>query len=71
MIEHFLSLGVTSIELLPVHAFATEPRLLQHGLANYWGYNTLNFFTPHGAYATEAEPPRRARRRSCASSRAW
>ena len=53
MIEHFLSLGVTSIQLLPVHAFATEPRLLQHGLANYWGYNSLNFFTPHGAYATE------------------
>ncbi|MGN8552704.1 UNVERIFIED_CONTAM: glycogen debranching protein GlgX [Microbacterium sp. SLM126] len=53
MVEHFLSLGVTSIELLPVHAFATEPRLLQHGLANYWGYNTLNFFTPHAAYATE------------------
>ena len=54
MIEHFLRLGVTSIELLPTHAFATEPRLLQHGLTNYWGYNTLNFFTPHGAYATEA-----------------
>ncbi|MFH8250064.1 glycogen debranching protein GlgX [Microbacterium sp. B2969] len=54
MIEHFLSLGVTSIELLPVHAFATEPRLLQHGLSNYWGYNSLNFFTPHAAYATEA-----------------
>lgn len=53
MVDHFLSLGVTSIELLPVHAFATEPRLLQHGLANYWGYNTLNFFTPHAAYATE------------------
>lgn len=53
MIEHFLSLGVTSIQLLPVQAFATEPRLLQHGLTNYWGYNTLNFFTPHGAYATE------------------
>ncbi|MCP2636712.1 glycogen debranching protein GlgX [Microbacterium sp. HD4P20] len=53
MVEHFLKLGVTSIELLPVHAFATEPRLLQHGLTNYWGYNTLNFFTPHAAYATE------------------
>ncbi|MHC2999076.1 glycosyl hydrolase [Microbacterium sp. HJ5] len=53
MVEHFLSLGVTSIELLPVHAFATEPRLLQHGLSNYWGYNTLNFFTPHAPYATE------------------
>ncbi|MDW4572817.1 glycogen debranching protein GlgX [Microbacterium sp. M3] len=53
MVEHLLDLGVTSIELLPVHAFTTEPRLLQHGLANYWGYNTLNFFTPHAAYATE------------------
>jgi glycogen operon protein len=46
------SLGVTAVELLPIHAFETEPRLLQHGLTNYWGYNTLNFFTPHGAYAT-------------------
>ncbi|WP_127474695.1 glycogen debranching protein GlgX [Microbacterium sulfonylureivorans] len=53
MVDHFLSLGVTSIELLPVQAFTTEPRLLQHGLANYWGYNTLNFFTPHAPYATE------------------
>jgi glycogen operon protein len=53
MIEHLLALGVTSVELLPVHAFATEPRLLQHGLANYWGYNPVNFFTPHAAYATE------------------
>lgn len=53
MVQHFLDLGVTSIELLPVHAFTTEPRLLQHGLTNYWGYNSLNFFTPHGAYATE------------------
>ncbi|MDE0546929.1 glycogen debranching protein GlgX [Microbacterium sp. C7(2022)] len=52
MIEHFHALGVTTIELLPVHAFVTEPRLLQHGLANYWGYNTLNFFTPHDLYAT-------------------
>ncbi|MBU4466418.1 MAG: glycogen debranching protein GlgX, partial [Actinobacteria bacterium] len=52
MIEHFLNLGVTTIELLPVHAFASEPRLLQLGLTNYWGYNTLNFFTPHAAYAT-------------------
>jgi len=54
MIEHFLSLGITSVELLPVHAFATEPRLLQLGLTNYWGYNSLNFFTPHAAYATAA-----------------
>ena len=53
MIDHLLSIGITSVELLPIHAFATEPRLLQHGLSNYWGYNTVNFFTPHAAYATE------------------
>jgi len=54
MIEHFHSLGITSVQLLPVHAFATEPRLLQLGLSNYWGYNSLNFFTPHADYATAA-----------------
>ncbi|WP_438352775.1 glycogen debranching protein GlgX [Microbacterium sp. CJ88] len=54
MIEHLLSLGVTAVQLLPIHAFASEPRLLQLGLTNYWGYNTLNFFTPHAPYATEA-----------------
>ena len=51
-IEHLQTLGVTAVELLPIHAFETEPRLLHHGLTNYWGYNTLNFFSPHGAYAT-------------------
>ncbi|MFT4258672.1 glycogen debranching protein GlgX [Microbacterium sp.] len=54
MIAYFQELGITSIELLPVHAFVSEPRLLERGLSNYWGYNTLNFFTPHAAYATEA-----------------
>ena len=53
MIEHFTALGVTSIELLPVHQFASEPRLLELGLTNYWGYNTVGFFAPHAAYATE------------------
>jgi len=54
MIEYFRSLGVTAVELLPIHAFMTEPRLLERGLANYWGYNTLSFFAPHTAYASEA-----------------
>jgi len=54
MVEHLRSLGVTAVELLPIHAFESEPRLLQHGLTNYWGYNTLNFFTPHADYATAA-----------------
>ncbi len=53
MVEYFHSLGVTSIELLPVQAYVSEPRLLERGLSNYWGYNTLNFFTPHTAYATQ------------------
>lgn len=52
MIEHLRDLGVTVVELLPVHAFVTEPRLLQLGLSNSWGYNTLNVFTPHAGYAT-------------------
>jgi glycogen operon protein len=54
MIEHLTGLGVTAVELLPVHAFASEPRLHQMGLSNYWGYNTLNFFSPHSPYATAA-----------------
>lgn len=54
MIDYLRTLGVTAVELLPVHAFESEPRLLQLGLANYWGYNTLNFFTPHADYATAA-----------------
>jgi len=54
MIDHLRDLGVTTVELLPVHAFASEPRLLQHGLTNYWGYNPVGFFAPHAGYATEA-----------------
>ena len=54
MTDYLKRLGITTVELLPVHAFVPEPRLLERGLTNYWGYNTLNFFTPHTAYATEA-----------------
>lgn len=56
MIEYFLSLGITSIELLPVHQSVDEPRLVQHGLTNYWGYNTLGFFAPNIAYRHEQSP---------------
>ncbi|EXJ52759.1 glycogen debranching protein GlgX [Microbacterium sp. MRS-1] len=52
MIAHLRGLGVTAVELLPIHAFETEPRLLNQGLTNYWGYNTLNFFSAHAPYAT-------------------
>ncbi len=50
VIDYIRSLGVTSVELLPVHAFIDEAFLVEKGLSNYWGYNTLNFFVPHGAY---------------------
>ena len=49
-IEHLKSLGVTAIELLPVHAFISEQFLITKGLQNYWGYNSINFFTPHKDY---------------------
>jgi glycogen operon protein len=51
-IEHLKKIGVTAVELLPVQMFISEPRLMNMGLINYWGYNTINFFTPHHRYAT-------------------
>ena len=51
-IRYLKDLGVTAVQLLPVHQFTTEPRLAKQGLANYWGYNSLNFFSPHAAYAS-------------------
>lgn len=54
VVDHLLGLGVTAIELLPIHAFASEPHLIEKGLSNYWGYSTLGFFAPHADYATAA-----------------
>jgi glycogen debranching enzyme len=53
-IAYLRDLGVTAVQLLPVHQGITEQRLLAQGLSNYWGYNTLNFFTPAVQYATRA-----------------
>ncbi|RFA22048.1 glycogen debranching protein GlgX [Subtercola boreus] len=53
-IGYLQKLGVTAVQLLPVHAFVSERRLMKQGLTNYWGYNTLNFFTPHPLYGTKA-----------------
>ena len=50
IVEHLQRLGVTSVELLPVHAFLQDRRLVQQGLANYWGYNSLAFFAPEPRY---------------------
>ncbi|WP_419819115.1 glycogen debranching protein GlgX [Glaciibacter flavus] len=45
-------LGITAVELLPIHVYTSEQRLVKQGLENYWGYNTLSFFAPHARYAT-------------------
>ncbi|WP_327172463.1 glycogen debranching protein GlgX [Streptomyces sp. NBC_01336] len=50
-IGHLRRLGVTAVELLPVHQFAHEDHLLRRGLRNYWGYNSIGYFAPHAAYS--------------------
>ncbi|WP_353647718.1 glycogen debranching protein GlgX [Nakamurella sp. A5-74] len=52
VIAHLRGLGVTTLELLPVHAIASEPGLVATGRRNYWGYSTLSFFAPHPGYAS-------------------
>ena len=52
IVDHLLSLGVTAVELMPVHQFVDERRLVESGLANYWGYNSIGYLAPHVAYAT-------------------
>ena len=51
VIAHLRGLGVTAIELMPVHQFVTNSRLDDRGLHNYWGYNTIGFFAPHNDYS--------------------
>jgi isoamylase len=56
VVQHLVDLGVTAIELLPVHRFLHEHHLVEQGLSDYWGYNTIAFLAPHDAYASvEAE----------------
>jgi isoamylase len=52
VIQHLLELGVTAVELMPVHQFVSDGFLTERGLSNYWGYNTIGFFAPHNAYST-------------------
>ena len=51
-IKHLTDLGVTAIELMPVHQFVNDTSLQDKGLSNYWGYNTIGFFAPHNGYST-------------------
>ena len=52
VIGHLVELGVTALELMPVHQFVHDHRLSDAGLANYWGYNTIGYFAPHGTYSS-------------------
>jgi glycogen operon protein len=52
VVEHLTSLGVTAVELLPVHQFVSEAHLLRRGRTNYWGYCSMGFFAPHNAYSS-------------------
>jgi isoamylase len=55
-VEYLKSIGITAIELLPVHAFVNDRALVERGLANYWGYNTLAFFAPEPRYLSAGNP---------------
>jgi isoamylase len=55
VIEHLHRLGVTAVELLPVHQFLPEQALVQRGLTNYWGYNTIGFLAPHNHYSSAGQ----------------
>jgi isoamylase len=60
VIEHLHKLGVTALELMPVHYFVQDRHLVDRGLRNYWGYNTLGFFAPEMNYASNAQAPHEA-----------
>ena len=55
VVDHLTSLGITAVELLPVHHFVSEHSVVERGLTNYWGYNTLAFLAPHGPYSSSGD----------------
>jgi glycogen operon protein len=55
VVEYLKDLGVTAVELLPIHQFTHEPALVERGLVNYWGYNSIGFFAPHNAYSASGD----------------
>jgi len=56
VVDHLLNLGVTAVELMPVHHFVNDRVLVDRGLTNYWGYNSLGFFAPDGRYCATSIP---------------
>jgi glycogen operon protein len=66
MIEHLKRLGVTTIELLPIHGLIDDRTLVEKKLSNYWGYNTLSFFAPEPRYSQDnGSTPSAPRWRGC------
>jgi len=55
VIDYLKDLGVTAVELLPVHQFFSEPALLERGVVNYWGYNTVSYFSPDASYSSSGD----------------
>jgi glycogen operon protein len=55
VIDHLVSLGVTAVELMPIHQFVQDHFLLERSLRNYWGYNTIGFFAPHNGYSSTGQ----------------
>jgi isoamylase len=55
VVDHLTTLGITAVELMPVHQFVHEDRLLRKGLRNYWGYNSISYFAPHNAYSSTGQ----------------
>lgn len=55
IIEHLQKLGITALELMPVHQFVHDKHLVDQGLTNYWGYNTIGFLAPHNAYSASGD----------------
>jgi len=55
VIDHLQKLGVTAVELMPVHQFVNDSTLMEKGLNNYWGYNTIGFFAPHNTYSSTGD----------------
>ncbi len=56
IVEHLVGLGVTAVELLPVHQFVHDSQLIERGLSNYWGYNSIGYLAPHDGYRSTDRP---------------
>jgi glycogen operon protein len=55
VIRHLKQLGITAVELMPVHSFISDRHLVENGLSNYWGYNTIGYFAPHAGYSASGD----------------